>query len=278
MKTNYFSIFICILFTASCNNGPKVIPADTPQNNAINKSGSTGIFTSDNSSATSSTMNNANGNSKNGMMAGMHQVVVNEILPTPKYIYLNVTEGDESFWIATAKQEVEVGQKIFYKGGLLKTNFESKEYNRVFDKVYLVSKIVTAGHGVQGINKNSSTISSDKKTKSNDETKSDKTNAPRNITKNGSIKISEIIANPKNYEGKIIQVSGECEKVNYNIMGKNWIHLKDGSKDEYDFVITSEVQIPEGHVVTMKGKVYLDKDFGAGYRYDIIIEEGEIVQ
>jgi hypothetical protein len=60
-------------------------------------------------------------------------------------------------------------------------------------------------------------------------------------------------------------------------MDRNWIHIKDGSKDDYDLVITSDVFVPEGSVVTMKAQVSLNKDFGAGYKYDLILENGILV-
>ena len=82
----------------------------------------------------------------------------------------------------------------------------------------------------------------------------------------------------KNMMGKTIQISGQCVKLNPNIMGRNWVHLQDGSKDDYDLVITCDVQIPVGHTVTLTGKVVLNKDFGSGYKYDILLEEGQLVQ
>ena len=60
-------------------------------------------------------------------------------------------------------------------------------------------------------------------------------------------------------------------------MDRNWIHLKDGSKDNYDFVVTSDIAIPVGHTITFKGKLILNKDFGAGYKYDIILVDGVLV-
>ncbi|MCB0471462.1 MAG: hypothetical protein KDC56_00225, partial [Flavobacteriaceae bacterium] len=62
------------------------------------------------------------------------------------------------------------------------------------------------------------------------------------------------------------------------IMDRNWIHLRDGSKDDYDLVITSTEFVPEGTVVTMKGVVTLNKDFGAGYSYDLILENGSVIK
>ena len=61
-------------------------------------------------------------------------------------------------------------------------------------------------------------------------------------------------------------------------MGKNWIHLKDGSQDDFDLVITSDALVDVGSVVTIKAEVVLNKDFGAGYKYDLILENGSIVK
>jgi len=239
----------------SCNSGPKVISTSVSSTTSLGQE-STGIF-SDDVIGTSST--------PAAVSSDVHTVKVLEVLPTSKYVYLKVDEKGEEFWIATSKKEVKVGETYFYKNGILKTNFESKEHNRVFDKVYLVANIVPANHGVE----QSTTTSQPKETNESE--------APKKIEIEGSIKISELVNNKSKYDGKEVQISGKCTKLNPNIMGRNWIHLKDGSMDEYDLVVTSDVAVPEGHVVTMKGIVVLDKDFGAGYKYDLIIENGQIV-
>ncbi|MBK7288346.1 MAG: hypothetical protein IPI95_15395 [Flavobacteriales bacterium] len=93
----------------------------------------------------------------------------------------------------------------------------------------------------------------------------------------GSVKIADLIASPKKYEGKVIQVSGTCTKVNPNIMGRNWVHLKDGSKGDPEVVATTDVVVPLGEKATIVGTVVLDKDFGAGYRYAILLENATTV-
>jgi hypothetical protein len=60
-------------------------------------------------------------------------------------------------------------------------------------------------------------------------------------------------------------------------MGRNWVHLRDGTQDDFDLVITCSMMIPGGHKVTVVGTVALDKDFGAGYTYGILLEGGEVV-
>lgn len=197
----------------------------------------------------------------------VHTVVINEILPTVKYSYLNVTENGETYWIATRSKDVKVGNTYYYKGGLLKTNFESKEYDRVFEKMYLISNLVALNHG------DNTNMEQTNPVRDNTPTKTEKI-----IVHEGSIKIAELIKNPEKYAGKTVQISGICTKINPGIMNRNWIHLKDGSKDDYDLVVTSDVFVPEGTALTLKAVVTLNKDFGAGYKYDLILENGTIVK
>jgi len=203
----------------------------------------------------------------------LHTVVVNEIIPTPNYTFLNVNEGDKSFWIAINSNDKKVGETYYFVGGLLKENFESKELNRTFDELYLVGNLVSANHGNQ-------MKLPDAQNENIDLAKAPVSNSvTQNIVRqSGSLKISEIVNNPKKYEGQTVQIDGECTKINMGIMGKNWIHLKDGSKDDFDLVITSNDIATVGEVVTIKGNVVLNKDFGAGYKYDLILENGVIVK
>ncbi|NNL90857.1 MAG: hypothetical protein HKO66_01360, partial [Saprospiraceae bacterium] len=244
-----------------CNDGPKIIQSSNQQPSP-NTTGSSGIFDNDATSPTSKATHSQSGND-------VHIVEVLEVLPTEKYVYLNVKEigqdkkEDDLFWIASLKQEVQIGEKYTYKGGLLKTNFESKEHNRIFDKVYLVSNLIPLNGAKQAA------------------VKKPKSTAPtsnQNVDVEGSITIADLIKNADKYEGQTVQLSGTCKKINPNIMNRNWIHLIDGTMDDYDLVITSNTMVPEGHFVTLKGTLNRNVDFGAGYTYDIIIENAELVR
>ena len=258
MKTNYLIRLIqlsCIaIIVMSCSKDPKVITA-----NSENATEGTGILSQENPFPVLTDLPKL----ANVNVEDVHTFTILESLPTTRYVYLRVKEGQEEFWIATSKMEVTIGGTYFYRDGLLKTNFESKEHNRVFEKMYLVSSVVEADHASQN---------------SQVETKTVTIKSAGNLAVKGSVKIADLVANPQKYSGKTIQISGQCTKVNPNIMGRNWMHLKDGSKDDYDLVITSSVLIPEGHTVTMVGKVVLNKDFGSGYKYAILLEEGQILK
>ena len=207
----------------------------------------------------------------------VHQVVVKEIIPATKYLYLNVEENGERYWIAIIKKEIELEQTYYYNRALLKTNFESKETNRHFDEIYLVTNLV----GVDHAKINSDPVNLDhlhEQNTSEEIPSTSKSEPAKLIEREGSIKIADLVSNAKKFEGKTVQISGKCFKINPNIMERNWIHLRDGSKDSYDLVITSKEFVEEGSVVTMKGTVTLNNDFGAGYRYDLVIEDGEIIR
>ncbi len=247
--------FLMTIMLLACRDKPKVILADDEMISMED----TGAYRNSNSHQNGKTISSSSGNSR------VHNVTVKKVLPSSKYVYLFVEESEEEFWIATLKQEVEIGGNYSYKGELLKTNFESKEFNRTFDSIYLVSKFI----------KINPRETRPEKIKSKDESAMMSTDI--NL-QSGSITIAELVKEPKKYNGKTIQLSGVCTKVNANIMKRNWLHLKDGSKDDYDLVITTDFLVPVGHEITIKGTVVVGRDFGSGYYYDILIENGELVK
>jgi hypothetical protein len=94
------------------------------------------------------------------------------------------------------------------------------------------------------------------------------------------ITVSKLLGDKKAYEGKVIKVKGQVTKYNGGIMGKNWVHIQDGTeyKNGYDLTVTTDITVAVGEIVTFEGKIALDKDFGYGYSYDVIMEEGKSVQ
>ena len=90
------------------------------------------------------------------------------------------------------------------------------------------------------------------------------------------ITIAKLLADKQSYSGKIIKVKGKVTKYNPEIMGKNWVHIQDGTEYEggFDLTITTDSQVSVGEIVTFKGTIFLDKDFGYGYSYKVLMEEG----
>ncbi|MCB9281684.1 MAG: SH3-like domain-containing protein [Lewinellaceae bacterium] len=240
------ALSLCIMMSA-CQGKPKVIEGE-----------SVGVSEEGNAEPTALALASQQAESD------IHKVVVVETLNTERYTYLNVTEDDKNFWIAIPRKEVEVGGTYYYKGGLLKKNFFSQEFNRVFETVYLVSDVQQ-----QPINGNGSALD---EAMSNIQVGGTLNEGPIDVQPaEGAIAISTLMKNRQQYEGKTVKVTGKCVKVNPMIMGRNWVHIKDASSDA-DLTVTTMENINLGAVVSLEGTISLNKDFGAGYRYDVIME------
>ena len=205
----------------------------------------------------------------------IHEIKILEVIPASNYVYLKVKEDKAQFWIATKKREIDLDSTYFYREALLKTEFESKIHNRVFDSIWFVTKLVTQMHGARYTSGASDKpeISKDKKEPVEITTTGDK-----NINYKIYPEISAFLDDPNKFEGQAVQLKGKCVKVNSNIMNKNWIHLKDGSQDDFDLIITTNMSVQEGDIITIQAMVALNKDYGAGYSYDLILENGVILQ
>ncbi|MCK6503046.1 hypothetical protein L6R53_06565 [Myxococcota bacterium] len=93
--------------------------------------------------------------------------------------------------------------------------------------------------------------------------------------------VSEVFAQKAELAGKPVAVRGKVVKFNPNIMGANWVHLQDGSGSstggDHDLTLQIKDTVAVGDVVTIRGTVVTDKDFGAGYAYDVIVQDGAVV-
>ena len=205
----------------------------------------------------------------------MHKVEVSEVIPGNKYVYVLVEENGRQFWISTGMKELNEGETYYYTESILKTQFESKEHNRVFDTLYLVTELVPASHGQDMHGFNASAMDEEqvqiiKKSIVKEQDSS--------AVFAGPVKIAELVDNPEKYAGKKVELTGVCTKINAGIMGRNWLHLKDGSRDSYDLVVTSNDMPEKGSEITLRAIVRLNVDLGSGYSYPILLENGVIAQ
>lgn len=80
--------------------------------------------------------------------------------------------------------------------------------------------------------------------------------------------------------GQSVRIQGKVVKVNNGIMERNFLHVQDGSgttdKHDNDLTITSKQTAKIGDQVTITGKVAIDRDFGYGYAYPLLLEEASL--
>jgi len=198
-----------------------------------------------------------------------HMVQIADVIQTSNYTYLEVEEDGLKYWVAIPKSDLKVGQTVYYNSGLPMQNFESKELNRTFDKVLFIQVISDKATGDAGL----PPMERAKINKSGGEKKNVE------ITPlEGGLTLEEIFRDKDQLAGKEILVKGIVTKYNPAIMNRNWLHIQDGTEGEgaYDLTITTNDETKVGEVVVFKGTLHLDKDFGAGYTYDLILEDATL--
>lgn len=195
-----------------------------------------------------------------------HTVVVQEAIHGNSYTYLSVKEGSNVFWIAITKTKIDAGETISFANGLEMKNFTSKEIQKTFETIYFVGSISkdaspSTGHGVMSAHQQKPV---EKKKIAIEPAK-------------GGITIEQLFANSDAYGGKVVKIKGQVTKVNRAIMGKNWVHLQDGtgSAGSNDLLVTTNTEVAVGDVVTFEGTIALDKNFGAGYVYKVLMEKAK---
>jgi hypothetical protein len=211
---------------------------------------------------------------------GIHTAVVQEVLQAGQYTYLKVKEGDDELWIAVNAVQAEVGKTYYYKDGMEMKNFHSKELNRDFPTVYFINEISTdpemkagneqmSGHGQMETGDMGGQVPA-QAVKPVIEKKDVKVSPVA-----GGITIADLFSKKDKYSGKTVKIKGQVVKFNPEIMGKNWFHIQDGTENngDFDLTVTSSSVVKVGDVITVEGKVSLDKDFGAGYFYKVIVED-----
>jgi hypothetical protein len=210
---------------------------------------------------------------------------VMETMDAGGYTYVQVDTGSELIWAAAPQFTVAVGDQVTIPPGMPMANYHSNSLDRDFDVVYFVSAIMPAdaeglpvpdptamapvdlssvpGHPAPG--------------KAADAAGVDLSDVEK---AEGGHTVAEIFSGKEDLSGQQVSIRGKVVKFSAGIMGKNWLHLQDGTAHEgaNDLTITTDAVVNKGDTVLVRGTLVTDKDFGAGYRYDVIIEEAEVTQ
>ncbi|MFH6769725.1 hypothetical protein V8G56_13310 [Gaetbulibacter aquiaggeris] len=209
---------------------------------------------------------------------GLKKVIVQEVLQVSSYTYLNVLEGEEKTWLAVPTMEASIGEVYYYKGGMAMPDFHSTELNRTFDSVLFLGAITSA----EAINLEEGMVDPNAPKEDVIPAKQPTLNQLElNIDAiDGGIRIGNLFENTQQYAGKKVKIVGEVTKFTASIMGKNWIHFQDGTAFDgaYDLMITSQENLNVGDVVVFEGVIAINKDFGAGYFYKVIMEDAVLVK
>lgn len=193
------------------------------------------------------------------------------------YTYIRLTSDAGDSWVAVPKAAVEVGQEVTVSIQMTMTDFESTALGRTFDSLAfatmgngsgpasphggMAGMGMGMGHGGEKPQVDLGTISVEKAEGANAKT------------------VAELWAERTALKDSTVVVRGKVVKFLPSIMGRNWVHLRDGSgsdeSSDNDITITTDSTVAVGDVVVATGIVRVDKDLGAGYSYPVILEEGK---
>jgi len=237
-----------------------------------------------------------------------------ETMDAAGYTYLRVATDAGEIWVAVNQTGVKVGEDVTFMDGMVMQNFFSKTLDRTFPEIVFSSGLVgtktmppsgmpstnTASNpfsqppgmpAATGADSFSQALSSEGAPGSsaigNMMTGSQKAVVPFAEIKvekapgANSYTVNEIFSKAAELNGKTVIIRGKVVKVSPRIMGRNWVHIQDGTgnpeENTHDLVITtSQDAEADWDIITMEGVLAANKDFGAGYSYTVIIEDAKI--
>ena len=206
-----------------------------------------------------------------------------ERLDAEPYSYLKLQTDAGEAWAAVPKTDKGPGTEVTVSGAMPMNQFESKTLKRKFELVYFgtlgepgaapAAPGAAAPEGTPPTNMAAQHAAAAAGPGDVGNVKVPKASGADART------VSEVYSQRAALKEKGVTIRGKVVKFNEGIMGRNWIHIRDGSgtagKDN-DLTVTTADKAAVGDVVVVKGKVQVDKDFGAGYSYPVIVEDAKL--
>ena len=213
---------------------------------------------------------------------------VMETMNASNYTYVRVKLTRDEFWAATSQFKVAVGDRVVVPLETPMSNFHSQSLNRDFPLIYFGSRIGREGETLPPAMQSQmqpAMMSAHASAPAGAPAAAPQAEASQPVTSvapaAGGMTVADVWAKRKTLGGKTVTIRGKVVKFNGGILGVNWLHLQDGTgtaKDgTNDITVTSQEAAKVGSIVTVTGKIALDKDLGSGYSYPVILEGATIV-
>lgn len=193
-----------------------------------------------------------------------------ETMDAGGYTYARLDVGGKEQWYAVQQCVLHQGDAVKVPANAMAMHdFESKTLNRKFDTIYFAQALEPAGASSAPA--------------AHAAAKTPPAAAPQTEVKDiakaeGGVTVAEIWAKGAAGAGEEVTLRGKVVKYNGGILGKNWLHVRDGSGAEgsNDITVTTSDEAKVGDIVLVKGKVQKDRDFGAGYSYALLLEDAKV--
>jgi hypothetical protein len=195
-----------------------------------------------------------------------------EVKDVDAYTYLRLKTKEGETWAAVNKSPVRKGAAVTIENAVVMNNFESKSLGKTFDRI-VFGNLAGTGAAAPGGDLSQVHLGLSPAPAVTD-VKVPKANGPDAKT------VAEIVGKQAALKDKPVMVRGKVVKFTANVMGKNWLHLRDGSGSATDktndILVSTKDQTQVGEVVVANGIVRRDVDLGAGYFYKVLIDEATL--
>jgi len=212
-----------------------------------------------------------------------------ETMNTAGYTYVQVAAGKKKMWAASTQFAVKVGDTVSFNADAPMENYHSKTLNRDFYVVYFTGRISVNGSAATvpalppghppTTEAPAQTLPPGHPAHPGQTAKPDLSLTGIKPAAGGET-IQQLFAGTSKLAGKPVTVRGKVVKYNAMILGKNWLHIRDGSgtadKHNNDLAITTASDVKPGDIVLVTGILSTNKDFGSNYKFDVMIEDAKV--
>lgn len=217
---------------------------------------------------------------------------VREQIAVGPYVYLRLDTDRGEEWAAVNAAPVKEGEAVTVYNVMVMEQFPSQTLKRTFARIYFGSLDPNAGAGTSTGSGDAIGAGAPPVGMGGDNAMTDSPGTPAAVdAKIGTIAkatganartVGELFAQQATLAGQVVNVRGVVVKYNPGVMGKNWLHLQDGTGSAanatHDLTVTSSGTAALGDTVTVTGLVVANKDYGAGYVYPLVIEDAKVVR
>ena len=180
------------------------------------------------------------------------------------YTYLRLATASGEEWAAVRETNVQKGDTVTVEVQMTMEKFASPSLNRTFDRIVFGT---VATEGAMGSASQHMQVAPA---------------ADVRVEKAaGGMTVAEVWAGRTKLDKNEVVVRGKVVKFRPAIMGTNWMHIQDGTGSaatgDNDLTVTTSEVVAQGDTVTIKGTLAADKDFGAGYKYAVIVEKAAVL-
>ena len=216
------------------------------------------------------------------VLADVLQGEVVETMDSAGYTYFLLDTGEEQVWAAASQLDLQVGERVTIPVEMAMEGFHSDTLDRTFDRIYFVDVVGREGGDPLGTHDQDLGLPPGHPTLDGIGEGAPAEAMAGFERAEGASAIAEIWARRAELAGSQVTISGRVVKYNAGILGKNWLHLQDDSGDPEagtnDLTVTTVETAAVGVSLTVTGILAVDRDFGAGYTYQVILENATLTK